>query len=80
MLSDGSVLEAEIYIPVVGTTPNKSFIYKSLLVADCRMNVTDKLRVERAGGKSLRCGRRGVKRATSNSRNSQRRTRTLCKH
>ncbi|KAJ5670584.1 uncharacterized protein N7477_005947 [Penicillium maclennaniae] len=47
--SDGSVLEADIYISAVGTTPNTLLIDKSLLVADCRVNVTDKLRVERAG-------------------------------
>ncbi|KAJ5321438.1 hypothetical protein N7476_004440 [Penicillium atrosanguineum] len=48
-LSDGSVLEADIYIPAVGTTPNTSFIDKSLLIADGRVNVTNALRVEGAG-------------------------------
>ena len=48
-LSDGSVLEADIYIPAVGTTPNTSFVDKALLIADGRVNVTDTLRVEGAG-------------------------------
>lgn len=48
-LSDGSVLEADIYIPAVGTTTNTSFIDKDLLIADGRVKVTDTLRVEGAG-------------------------------
>ena len=50
ILSDGSVLEADIYIPTTGTTPNTGFLDRSLLVSDGRVGANKgTLRVEKAG-------------------------------
>ncbi|KAJ5203783.1 uncharacterized protein N7498_004662 [Penicillium cinerascens] len=49
-LSDGRVLEADIYIPATGTTPSIGFLDRSLLVSDGRMDANKgTLRVEKAG-------------------------------
>lgn len=48
-LANGTVMEADIYIPAFGTRPNTSFIDKSLLVSDNRVEVnTSTLRVDKA--------------------------------
>lgn len=49
-LEDGTVLEADIYIPAFGTKANTSFIEKSLLVEDGRIETNSStLRVDKAG-------------------------------
>lgn len=50
-LEDGRSLDADLYIPATGTTPNTSFLAdKSLLASDGRVITTPKtLRVDRAG-------------------------------
>lgn len=49
-LSNGEVLEANLYIPATGTKPNSSFIGPSLLTTDGRVNTdTDTLRVSAVG-------------------------------
>lgn len=49
-LEDGRSLDADIYIPATGTTPNTSFIDKSLLMADGRVDTSPStLRVDKAG-------------------------------
>ncbi|KAH6647378.1 FAD/NAD(P)-binding domain-containing protein [Truncatella angustata] len=49
-LKDGRTLEADLYIPAFGTTPNTAFIDKSLLADDGRVNTnTATLRVDQAG-------------------------------
>jgi apoptosis-inducing factor 2 len=51
VLEDGETIDADLYIPATGTTPNTSFIPdKSLLVADGRVNTNaSTLRVDCAG-------------------------------
>jgi apoptosis-inducing factor 2 len=49
-LEDGKKLDADLYIPATGTTPNTSFIHKALLTADHRVNTNaSTLRVDMAG-------------------------------
>lgn len=49
-LEDGTKLEADLYIPAVGTQPNTSFVDKSLLTADGRIDTNAAtLRVDQAG-------------------------------
>jgi NADH dehydrogenase FAD-containing subunit len=49
-LEDGTTIEADIYIPATGITPNTSFIDKELLTADCRVETNvSTLRVDNAG-------------------------------
>ena len=49
-LDNGTTLEADLYIPATGTTPNISFIDKALLTADGRVETNSStLRVDKAG-------------------------------
>lgn len=49
-LSDGTTLEADLYVPAMGTTPNTSFLDSSLLAADGRVATNPStFRVEGAG-------------------------------
>ena len=49
-LGNGQTLEADLYIPAYGTTPNTGFIDKSLLAPDGRIDVNvSTLRVDKAG-------------------------------
>ncbi|KAF2097859.1 FAD/NAD(P)-binding domain-containing protein [Rhizodiscina lignyota] len=49
-LENGQVLEADIYIPAMGTTPNTEFVAKALLSADGRIDTNaSTLRVDKAG-------------------------------
>ena len=49
-LEDGNTMEADLYIPATGMTPNTSFLDKSLLTADGRVDTNAQtLRVEKAG-------------------------------
>ncbi len=49
-LDDGRTLEADLYIPATGTVPNTSFIDKSLLTSNGRVETNSStLRVEKAG-------------------------------
>ncbi|PLB44988.1 FAD/NAD(P)-binding domain-containing protein [Aspergillus steynii IBT 23096] len=49
-LEDGKTLEADIYIPAMGATPNTSFLPESLLTSDGRVETnTSTLRVDKAG-------------------------------
>ena len=49
-LENGKTLEADLYIPATGTTPNTGFVDKSLLGADGRVETNPStLRVERTG-------------------------------
>jgi apoptosis-inducing factor 2 len=49
-LDDGKVLDADLYIPATGTTPNTSFVDKSLLTPDGRIDTNPAtLRVDKAG-------------------------------
>ncbi|PGG97987.1 hypothetical protein AJ80_09609 [Polytolypa hystricis UAMH7299] len=49
-LSNGETLEADLYIPATGTTPNTGFIDKSLLAVDGRVDTNaTTLRVDKAG-------------------------------
>ncbi|KAI4270660.1 MAG: hypothetical protein L6R38_007062 [Xanthoria sp. 2 TBL-2021] len=49
-LDNGKTLEADLYIPATGTTPNTKFIHESLLAADGRINTNPTtLRVDEAG-------------------------------
>jgi NADPH-dependent 2,4-dienoyl-CoA reductase/sulfur reductase-like enzyme len=49
-LEDGTKLEADLYIPAIGTQPNTSFVDKSLLTADGRVETNAAtLRVDKAG-------------------------------
>ena len=49
-LDDGNVLDADLYIPATGTTPNTSFVDKSLLTPDGRIDTNPAtLRVDKAG-------------------------------
>lgn len=49
-LKDGSTIEADLYIPAFGTTPNTTFIKKELLADDGRVETnTATLRVDKAG-------------------------------
>jgi NADH dehydrogenase FAD-containing subunit len=55
-LSDGSVLEAVIYILATGTVPNTTFIDKSLLNLGGWVNVNNTLRAEGAGDRVYAIG------------------------
>jgi NADH dehydrogenase FAD-containing subunit len=49
-LSNGEAIEADLYIPSIGTRPNTSFIPKELLASDDRVNTNPQtLRVDGAG-------------------------------
>lgn len=48
-LSDGQILETDIYIPATGTSPNTDFVAKALLAPDGRVQTSPTLRVDRAG-------------------------------
>ncbi|KAI4250032.1 MAG: hypothetical protein L6R42_008803, partial [Xanthoria sp. 1 TBL-2021] len=49
-LDNGKTLEADLYIPATGTTPNTEFIHESLLAADGRITTNPTtLRVDEAG-------------------------------
>ncbi|KAL2835467.1 hypothetical protein BJY01DRAFT_76819 [Aspergillus pseudoustus] len=49
-LSDGKTLQADLYIPAYGTTPNTSFVAESLRAKDGRVETNPKtLRVDKAG-------------------------------
>lgn len=48
-LSDGRKLDADIYIPAAGMTPNTSFLSTNLLAADGRVKVNPTMRAEAAG-------------------------------
>ncbi|KAF2794111.1 FAD/NAD(P)-binding domain-containing protein [Melanomma pulvis-pyrius CBS 109.77] len=49
-LENGKTLEADLYIPATGMTPNTSFLDKELLTADGRIDTnTSTLRAEKAG-------------------------------
>lgn len=48
-LSDGQILEADIYIPATGTSPNTDFLAKTLLAPDGRIQTGPTLRVDKAG-------------------------------
>jgi apoptosis-inducing factor 2 len=49
-LEDGKTMEADLYIPAIGMKPNTSFIDKSLLTADGRVDTNSStLRVDKAG-------------------------------
>jgi apoptosis-inducing factor 2 len=49
-LEEGKILEADLYIPAFGTTPNTSFLDQSLLTPDGRVNTDPAtLRVTKAG-------------------------------
>ncbi|KAE8453946.1 hypothetical protein EG329_007722 [Mollisiaceae sp. DMI_Dod_QoI] len=49
-LEEGKTLETDLYIPAFGTRPNTSFLDKSLLMADGRVETnTSTLRVDKAG-------------------------------
>ena len=50
MLHDGTSLDADLYIPATGTTPNTSFVPKELLTPDGRVKtIPSSLRVENGG-------------------------------
>ncbi|KAJ6088574.1 hypothetical protein N7486_009835 [Penicillium sp. IBT 16267x] len=56
-LSDGTVLEADLYIPAVGMTPNTSFLDKTLLMPDGRVETNPStLRVDKAGDRVYAVG------------------------
>lgn len=49
-LEDGTLVDADLYIPAVGTKPNTSFLPKTLLAEDGRVNTNPvTLRVDKAG-------------------------------
>jgi NADH dehydrogenase FAD-containing subunit len=48
-LEDGSTMDADLYIPATGTTPNTGFVHESLLTADGRVDTATTLRVDKAG-------------------------------
>lgn len=49
-LDNGQILEADLYIPATGTTPNTSFLENTLLAPDGRVETNKStLRVEKAG-------------------------------
>lgn len=48
-LEDGRVLEADLYIPAVGTKPNTGFVDQVLLQKDGRISTTLAMRVDAAG-------------------------------
>lgn len=49
-LDDGRTLQADLYIPATGTTPNSGFVHKDLLTANGRVDTNPTtLRVDRAG-------------------------------
>ncbi|KAL2810547.1 hypothetical protein BJX63DRAFT_315120 [Aspergillus granulosus] len=49
-LSDGKTLEADLYIPAFGTTPNTGFVAEALRATDGRVDTNPKtLRVDKAG-------------------------------
>ena len=49
-LHDGTTLNADLYIPATGTTPNTSFVPNALLTSDNRIDTnTSTLRVDKAG-------------------------------
>lgn len=49
-LDNGSTLDADLFIPATGTTPNTGFVSKELLLADGRINTNPStLRVDKAG-------------------------------
>ncbi|RAK95440.1 NAD(P)/FAD-dependent oxidoreductase [Aspergillus ibericus CBS 121593] len=49
ILDNGRVLDADIYIPAIGTTPNTGFLDPSLLSDDRRVKTNNTFRVEDAG-------------------------------
>ncbi|KFZ13749.1 hypothetical protein V501_03538 [Pseudogymnoascus sp. VKM F-4519 (FW-2642)] len=56
-LADGTTLEADLYIPAVGTQPNTDFVDKSLLTADGRVETNAAtLRVDGAGSRVYAIG------------------------
>ncbi|KAL3461955.1 hypothetical protein BJX64DRAFT_151032 [Aspergillus heterothallicus] len=56
-LSNGKVLQADLYIPAYGTTPNTSFVAESLRAKDGRVITNPKtLRVEAAGDRVYAVG------------------------
>ncbi|KAJ5557093.1 hypothetical protein N7494_001008 [Penicillium frequentans] len=56
-LSDETELNADIYIPAVGMTPNTSFLDKSLLMSDGRVETNHStLRVDKAGDRVYAVG------------------------
>ncbi|KAJ5657506.1 Oxidoreductase [Penicillium longicatenatum] len=56
-LSDGTELDADIYIPAVGMTPNTSFLDKTLLMSDGRVETNHStLRVDKAGDRIYAVG------------------------
>lgn len=56
-LSDGTELNADIYIPAVGMTPNTSFLDKTLLMSDGRVETNHStLRVDKAGDRVYAVG------------------------
>ncbi|KAJ5632731.1 amid-like mitochondrial protein [Penicillium lividum] len=56
-LSDGSELEADIYIPAMGMVPNTTFLDKSLLASDGRVETNlSTLRVDKAGDRVYAVG------------------------
>ncbi|KAF1810804.1 FAD/NAD(P)-binding domain-containing protein [Eremomyces bilateralis CBS 781.70] len=49
-LDDGTTLDADLYIPATGTTPNTSFVQKSLQTQDGRVNTNPStLRIDKSG-------------------------------
>jgi NADH dehydrogenase FAD-containing subunit len=49
-LEDGKTLEADLYIPAIGTRPNTGFMQEALLTTDGRVDTnTSTLRVDKAG-------------------------------
>jgi NADH dehydrogenase FAD-containing subunit len=53
-LEDGKTLEADLYIPAMGTTPNTSFLAKEFLASDGRVQVNrSTLRVETTSGQRI---------------------------
>lgn len=55
-LSNGKTLEADIYIPAVGATPNTAYLPKDLLNPKGYVKTTSDLRVEAAGPRVYVCG------------------------
>jgi len=48
-LSNGETLQADLYIPAIGTKPNTQFVSSTLLVPDGRIETNPTFRVEKAG-------------------------------
>ena len=56
-LEDGKTIEADLYIPAVGMTPNTSFISKDLLTGDGRVDTNPStLRIDHAGPRAYAIG------------------------